>query len=208
MVLSMAARTSVARIGSPVWATRRDSDAPSSWRRLSADLQQGGLERGIRIAAGELALAVAEVDEQDAAPVGDLGHGEARHLAQRRLVVERPRQQRTALATNSSACSGVTTGPADEVSEPVIRCSAYQADRSRINIAMLLGVGGGGPEVVDLRRVRALRRCRETAHISTGSSPSLRCERGVRGATRTTDPASTRCTSSPRGIVKRPRVTR
>jgi hypothetical protein len=33
----------------------------------------------------------------------------------------------------------------------------------------------------------------------------VRCERGVRGATRTTDPASTWCTSSPRRIVKRPR---
>ena len=32
---------------------------------------------------------------------------------------------------------------------------------------------------------------REIAHISTGSSPSLRCERGVRGATRTTEPART-----------------
>ena len=48
----------------------------------------------------------------------------------------------------------------------------------------------------------------DTAHISTGSSPSLRCERGVRGATRTTDPAATWRMSSPKRIVSVPRVTR
>ena len=48
---------------------------------------------------------------------------------------------------------------------------------------------------------------RDTAHISTGSSPSLRWERGVFGATRTAVPAPTACTSSPKRIVSVPRVT-
>ena len=128
------------------------------------------------------------------------------HLAQRRLVVQRPGQQRVAPAMNSSACSGVTTGPADEVSEPVIRCSAYQAHRSRINVSMLQGVRGGRPEGVDLGGVGAVE-LGETAQSSTSSSPSLRCERAVRGEA-DDRPAATRCTSSPGRKVSVPRVTR
>ena len=45
---------------------------------------------------------------------------------------------------------------------------------------------------------------RETAHSSTGSSPSLRCDRRL-GATRTAVPAVTVVTSSPRRIVSVPR---
>ena len=48
----------------------------------------------------------------------------------------------------------------------------------------------------------------DTAHISTGSSPSLRCERGVRGAIRATAPGPTCSTSSPKRMVSVPRVTR
>src|SRR4051794_1831431 len=47
---------------------------------------------------------------------------------------------------------------------------------------------------------------REIAHISTGSPASLRCDRGVPGATRATDPAPTVRTSSPKRIVSVPRV--
>src|SRR5919202_521849 len=50
-------------------------------------------------------------------------------------------------------------------------------------------------------------RLREIAQSSTGSSPSLRCERGVRGATRTAAPGPTRWMSSPKRIVSVPRVT-
>ena len=131
-----------------------------------ADLEQRGLERGIRIAAGELALALAEVERagrrtnrRPRAPRG----GPPRAASSRSRATWPATRWRS--ATNSSACSGVTTGPADEVSEPVIRCSAYQADRSRINVAMLLGVRGGGPEVVDLRGVRALDAARDGPHL-------------------------------------------
>jgi hypothetical protein len=62
---------------------------------VAPDLQERLLEARIGVAAGELALAVAGVHQQDAAPVGDVGHGEARHLAQGGLVVQRPCQQCT-----------------------------------------------------------------------------------------------------------------
>ena len=44
--------------------------------------------------------------------------------------------------------------------------------------------------------------------VRAGSSPRLRCERGVLGATRTTEPARTSWMSSPRRIVSVPRVMR
>ena len=73
--------------------------------------------------------------------------------------------------------------------------------------AFLRGVRRRLPEVVELDRVRPSRRF-ETAHISTGSSPSLRCDRGVRAATRAIEPAPTLRTSSPKRMVSVPRVTR
>ena len=50
--------------------------------------------------------------------------------------------------------------------------------------------------------------CLEIAHISTGSSPSLRCDRVVGGGTRTAAGAITVSTWSPKRIVSVPRVTR